>query len=215
METRLFLGLDLGKRRDYTALVAGYRRLIRQGWDPVRMGYPLVPRLELMQAERYLLGTRYVDIAEDLAQRVREAESRGWGVRCAVDATGVGEGVVEILEEAGLRGKLWPVVVAGGQADAGKLRGKAGSSHHTVTKTQLFYGLRVAMEQGRTVLQKGMPGRELLLEELRHVEEVRTPMGRLTANGKASGHDDLAFAAALVQWAARQAYPSDVRRVRG
>ncbi len=180
------------------------------GWDPVRCGYPREPRLEFVLAERYPLGTRYVDIAENLAFRVRQAENQGFGVKCAVDATGVGDGVIEILQEAGLHGRVWPVVLTGGSGDTGHLPGK---SRHSLTKTQLFYRLRVAMETGRTVLVHNMKGRELLLDELRSVEERRTRLGYLTVSGKANGgYDDLAFAAALAQWALQQSYPGDIKK---
>ena len=207
----MFLGLDLGKRRDYTALVAGFRRTVVKAWDPVQVRFPTAPRMEFILAERYPLGTRYTDIAKDLARRWRVAESRGWGVRCAVDATGVGEAVLEIMDAVGLKGRVWPVMITGGHGDTGSLPGRKGASYHSATKSQLFYMLRAGMEQGRTVIRKDMPGFEELMHELRCVEEIRTPNGYLTASGKGSGHDDLAFAAALAQWALLQSYPGDVR----
>jgi hypothetical protein len=81
---RYFIGLDLGQRRDFTALA-----VLEKG---ERDGAPL----RLRYLERMTLGTAYPDVAERVRQVAWSRELRG---KCnlVLDATGCGRPVVDLL----------------------------------------------------------------------------------------------------------------------
>ena len=164
-----YLGLDLGQKRDYSALVV-VERIERD-------------RLTVRYIERMPLGTPYPAVVERVREIVRCHELSG---RCAlaVDATGVGAPVVDMLRTARLGCDLMPVTITGGAKE---------SSGH-VPKRDLLAGVEVLLEKGHLKIGRGLResarlGRELLA--------MRT--------GKDSGeHDDLVFALSLACWRARE-----------
>lgn len=209
MTTKYFLGLDLGQRRDYTALAVAKRQQMVGRWDPVRMGYPREPRLEFVYVERFAIGTSYVAIAKQVRSMVHNG-----GVRMAVDGTGVGAGVVDLLRAQGLQAVLWPVTImgSGGSGTAGAPKGPEGQEYFTVNKTALFYGLRVALEQKRTVFNRRARNMDLVREELLAMGARYSETGVKSVTGATgSQHDDMACAVALAQWAAARVFPGDVR----
>jgi hypothetical protein len=107
-----YMGIDLGKRRDHTAIAIVERQ-------DSRMAYlaPACGRLLLRYAERVALGTPYPEVVERVRQMVRHENLQG---QCAVavDATGVGEPVVDMLR----RGQLGCEVSAVNTNDDGKRR---------------------------------------------------------------------------------------------
>lgn len=209
MKTTHFMGLDLGQRQDYTALAVARRRELETRWDPVTLVHRREPRLEFVHTERFPLGTSYVTIVREVRSLVQKLAARNEGVRMAVDATGVGVAVVDMLQSVGLRGVVWPVTVSGGSSN---VRGSQGSEVFTVNKTSLFYGLRVGLEQGRTVFSSQMKNVQVLQDELCAMGTVAGQRGMRVSGAPGKQHDDLAFAAALAQWAAMRVHPGDVRR---
>src|SRR5258708_3329522 len=109
MSTTFFVGLDLGKKHDPTA-VAVVERIDRglpfQGSEFHKLGGRHV--------ERVPLGTPDPRVVERVRQIVQSAELRG---RCAVavDATGVGEPVVDLLRAARLGCDLDAVTITSGE----------------------------------------------------------------------------------------------------
>ena len=200
LSAKYFVGLDLGQRKDPTALVAGMRRAM----TPVRA------RLEIQHAERFPLGLDYTEVGERVRRMVEKIEASGERVRLAVDASGPGMPVVDMMHKMGLRGLIWPVVMVarggrGGSIPDGMagVSGSRGTTVFTVNKTALFTDLRVGMEQGKTVLVEGMLGMKELQEELNRIGSRMTHEG-LRVEGATEGHDDLAVAAALAQWGAKR-----------
>src|SRR5947208_11518382 len=98
-----YVGLDLGQKRDHTAVVIVERIDHRRAF----MGSAF-ERLVVRYVERMPLGMSYPAIAERVRSIVRSEELLG---NCAlvVDATGLGGPVVDTLRAAQLGCSLTPV----------------------------------------------------------------------------------------------------------
>src|SRR5579863_729344 len=90
-----YLGLDLGKKHDHTAIV-----IVEKCGD----------KLLVRHLERVALGTPYTGVVV----RVQEIVDR-IGQCAVVDGTGVGEPVVEALRRAGLGCEITAVTITGGE----------------------------------------------------------------------------------------------------
>src|SRR5665213_992763 len=91
-----FIGVDLGKRRDHTAIAVVERVERRCGY-----GEPEFVEMAVRFLERVPLGTTYPEVVAAVRETVSHPEVAG---RCSVvvDATGVGSPVVDMLRSAGL-----------------------------------------------------------------------------------------------------------------
>ena len=115
--SRFYWGLDLGQRKDYTAIAVVERE------EPVLHGFdylhwlPRETKLEAQFAVRHLervaLGTSYVAIVRQVRQMVSSPELRG-RASLVVDGTGVGAAVVDLLREWDIDYELVPVQITGG-----------------------------------------------------------------------------------------------------
>ena len=170
-----FLGLDLGQKRDYSAVVVVEGRAFSG--------------LVVRYAERMPLGTSYPRVVE----RVREIAGSGelpGNCALAVDATGVGAPVVDMLRAARLGCDLSAVVITGGERGVGK---------GSVAKRDLMGELRVLLEQGRLKIGSLREGPRLV----RELADVREWDGRVGSYG-AGKHDDLVIALELACWRAKR-----------
>jgi hypothetical protein len=168
-----FMGLDLGQKRDYSA-VAVVERIGRI--------------LTVRYAERLPLGTSYPRVVERVRAIVQSGPLRG-DCALAVDATGVGAPVVDMLRAARLGCDLSAVVITGGDRASG----------NSVPKRDLMGELLVLLEQGQLKIGNLREGSRLVKELM----DVRESGGRLGADGSGE-HDDLAIALALACWRAKR-----------
>ena len=153
--------------------------------------------------ERIPLGTPYPEVTARVAE-VTHARALAAGTRhLAVDATGVGRPVVDLLRRARPAATLMPVVVTPGERQS-----LVGDTYH-VPKRDVITGLVVLFQQGLLQIARGLPHAATLVAELRAMQ-VRTPgPGREQWGAWRPGtHDDLVFAVALACWAAGQVYPA-------
>jgi len=183
--SKFFLGVDLGRERDATALVVVERAVTVGAFDPVTWARPEVVELRVRHAERLRLGTRYLDVVEkvrDLALRV--------GAAVVADESGVGAPVVELLRKRAAGVRVMGVTITGGgeaQAVDGGWR---------VSRVELLNGLAVALENQELAVARCAAG--VLREELRG---LRVKGDRVVTEG----HDDVVMATALGLWGARKA----------
>ena len=194
------LGIDVGQRNDYSALVVAQRTVIQGPFDPATMSRPWHPQFVYQHAERIPLNTNLVTVARIIQDTTRQLASiPGAGVRLAIDATGVGAGLVDILKCLELNATLWAVFITGSNKPHAVT--KSSDGYFTQSKSGLMLNVRLGLDQNRTFFAKDMKNRRLLIDEL-----CGWGADSPTKN------DDLACAAALAQWASLMAYPGDLRR---
>ena len=182
---RRVAGVDLGKRVTPATLAIVESTSGRSRWDAVRYGWVpdgARPERVLRYLAEFTLLTEYSEIAE----RVWRVVVAAGVTELCVDATGVGEAVVEMLRErrpAGAAGvRLRPVVLTGGLMAEGD----------RVPRRELMSRLALEVEQGRLKAARGLPGWAKLLREMRGLDgEGRKGKGR---------SDDLAMAVGLALW---------------
>jgi len=197
-----YVGVDLGQARDFTAVAVVEKAELRDGWDPVAYGWRKRVRLLVRFLERVPLGTTYPDVVERVVGVTRAAELTG---RCdlAVDATGVGRPVVDLLEgrRLGCR-RFLPAVITGGERES------YSEGYYRLPKRDLMTWMQVLLQRGDLQIAARLAFREELVEEMRLMETRTTKAGREQFGAWREGaHDDLVFAVALGCWAARHADP--------
>jgi hypothetical protein len=200
---QIFIGLDLGQARDYTAL-AVLDRTERDGpVDRVTWQRRKEVSLEVKFLERLELGTSYPAVVERV-DRVVQMLSAEAPVELLVDATGVGRPVVDLLVEANLNCYLRPVLVTPGSGE------KETGGYLHIGKVDLITGLQVMLQGEELRLSADLEYAPVLLREM---TEMRVKMGdRKEQIGawREGAHDDLAFALALAAWGARALVPGNM-----
>jgi hypothetical protein len=181
-----YIGLDLGQKQDHTAIAVVERREADE--------------LQLRHIERVALGTPYPKVVERVRWITEHADLAG---QCAlaVDATGVGTPVVDMLWAAGLGCEISAVTITGGERErhAGSQRDAAWS----VPKRDLIARVQVLIEQGELKIARGMRGAGPLVKELANVRMTARESGRIRLGADGAGeHDDLVIALALACWRA-------------
>jgi hypothetical protein len=190
-----FLGLDLGQVSDHSALVV----LQSTDRDPPR-------HYEGRLLYRWTLGTSYPDIAREtarLASRVAQ-QPRAQEAWLAVDATGVGLPVVDMLQRERMpRVKMPPVMLTGGLTEH-----KTGRVWH-VPKRNLVGVTQTALQTGRVKVPSGLPETATLTEELRNFQmKVSLGTGHDSYGAWREGtHDDLVLALACALWVGERRWP--------
>lgn len=156
-----YLGLDLGQKRDYSAVV-----VVERGVRGVLVRY----------AERMPLGTPYPQVVA----RVREIiSSDGLPGNCplAVDATGVGAPVVDMLRAARLGCDLSAVTITGGERAGGEW---------SVPKRDFITGVQVLLENGQLRIGK-------LKEAGRLAGELANMRMTMSGGGRGAGEDGVGW----------------------
>ena len=163
------LGLDLGQRKDYTALSI-LERTTRGRRDFVVNAYrrsdeeidlpedePVV--YHLRHLERFRLGTSYPAIVERVKALVTAPELAG-ETDLVVDATGVGAPVLDMLRAAGIPGII-AVTITGGDQVA-----RPSYDEYRVPKRDLVSTVQVVLQTKRLRFAKGLREGEVLEREL-------------------------------------------------
>ena len=196
-----YLGLDLGQAADYTALTIVERRDVPVGEPKIRYGEPY-QETEWHYCLRYVnrlpLGTRYPAIVKRVKAITNELARRGDGelVACAVDKTGVGAPVVDMLYEADLLCSIVPITITGGQevhSDKGE---------YTVPKRDLASTLQVLLQTRRLKFAARLQFRDVLERELQNFKvKINVATGHDSYEAWREGdHDDLVLSLALAVW---------------
>lgn len=196
-----FLGLDLGKRVDRSALAVLELQWENHGFDhawhvPLRR-----PVVRLLRAERFPLGMPYLDLPPILADVLRRLARlpllpgnapQAYRQDLVVDAANAGAFLLEILQRQRLPATLVPVSITGGEQE-NRLPGGIWS----VPRPILFSNLRMLFEAGTLRIAQDLPGYRTLVEELLSAK----------ASGPQRAHDDVAIAVALGAWRAAREIP--------
>jgi hypothetical protein len=183
-----YLGLDLGQKRDHSAVAVVERIDHRRAFQSTAF-----ERLNVRYVERMPLGTPYPKIVERVREIVQSDALYG-DCALAVDATGVGAPVVDMLRAARLGCDLSAVVITGGDRAA---------SSGSVPKRDLMAGMLLLLENGQLKIGKLKEGARLM-RELTDVRMSVGTTGRVRMGADGSGeHDDLVIALALACWRAK------------
>lgn len=191
--SNFYLGIDLGQRRDHTAIAVVERRDARLAFLAPQLGGVYVRHLE-----RVPLGTPYPRVVERVREILRHDELAGRS-SVAVDATGVGGPVVEMLRGARLGCEVCPVTITGGA------REHAAGVGWNVPKKDLMAEVQVLLEKGELRIAKRLKEAGALLRELINVKFRQTDSGSVKMGAEGAGeHDDLVIALALACWKAKR-----------
>lgn len=203
MADSFFVGLDLGRAQDFSALA-----VLERSWERLRSGR-LLSRLALRHLQRWPLGTPYTTIAEETAALCKRPPL--CNPVLAVDETGVGAAVLDIFRAAPLSAQLTPVLITAGHQFT-----REGAGWH-VPKKELAGSLQVLLQSGRLKLGD-IAGRADLHRELLAFRAKITPEGAQTFDNdwRTAPHDDLVLAVAIPCWiASRHAPPPPPASVAG
>ncbi len=201
----------MGQRQDPTAMAVVERWEEDLGQDWVEWRRRSARRYAVRHLERAPLNTLYADVVErvrGLTERLRGGGAFPWDAvrgdgdaRCAlaVDATGVGWPVVELIRSAGLGCEVTAVVITGGDREG------RGDGMARVPKRDLVMGLQVLLETGALKVAAGLDEGEALVREMSAMRVKITP-GRHEqfAAWREGAHDDLVLAVALACWRAKK-----------
>jgi len=188
-----FLSLDVGKLRDHAALVLLEYRVAPTGRRDAATFQPLYKcEVRVVYIERFRLQTSYRELVDRVSRLCHHPHLAGH-TTLILDATGQGLPAVEMFRDARLPVTLLPVTITGGKPVV------VSGSSRSVPKANLVASLEVLLERGFLKIASQLPHADLLREELRQFEGWRERVGAVKY-GAASGHDDLAMAAALGAW---------------
>ena len=220
---RYSVGVDLGQANDPTAIAVLEKTIAPPEtamFSPV--GESPSNRLvegsivyDLVYLKRPKLGTPYDTIAKRVADLVGDLEPKGsFGelgpVTLSVDGTGVGRGVVDMLDtefkRRGATSKAVPKVdfrrvsVTGSQTTL--KRPSRSDGYWSVPKRDLVFPAVAAFQQGKIRIAKGIKDREALVHELKNYSRTTNiATGNMAFEPwRESDHDDLLFAVCLALW---------------
>ena len=201
--SRYFVGVDFGQSRDFTAVAVVERAEANGGWDAAMFAWRKVVSLQLRYLERIALGTPYPEVVERVVQVTRWRDLAGQ-CRLAVDGTGVGRPVVDLLQRARPGCVVMPVNVTSG------LKQTTEGGYYGVPKRDLILGLQVLLQRGALRIAAGLEHGPDLVKEMAAMQVKITLAGHEQYGAWREGtHDDLVFAVALACWNAQNMYPDD------
>jgi hypothetical protein len=188
-----YLGLDLGQAHDFSALVV------------LETGDAAPPRTYAgRHLQRWPLGTSYPTVAKDAAA-LAESMALSWRgtVTLAVDSTGVGRAVVDLLKREPMpHVHLIPIVITGGDA----VTKDKGFWH--VPKRDLIAGVQVALQTQRLKIAAALPEAATLTRELENFQMKITLAGHDTYGAwRENSHDDLTLGLSVALWCGERRWP--------
>ena len=179
-------GLDLGQAADYSALVVVERvRTVNECKD-VRIDYGV------RYVKRWHLGTSYTIIAADLKEKfANEPLAKS---TLAIDRTGVGRGVSDMIRDSGINAVCRAyTITAGCKPNSG-----------TVPKRELVAAIQVPIQQRRLTFADSLPMTDVLQKELELFRvKVTADRNETFESWRERDHDDIVLALALALYAGR------------
>jgi hypothetical protein len=194
IEVTNIIGLDLGERVDYTALVHVERR--QRARDPIS-GQQDPARYDVQRLRRWR-DVAATTIRDEVAERLT-----AWGMTMrdslVLDWTGAGIPVLAMYAEARL-----PITLSGIYiTSSGEPTRVPGGWH--VSKRDLVAALMIVLEQRRLDIPDDLPEARTLKHELGNFRVKMTKAGNERYEAWRDGdHDDLVLATAMVCWYGEQ-----------
>jgi hypothetical protein len=201
---RFCVGLDLGRQADFSALASlEWPEPPAASWRPERV-------YGCTTLRRWPLGTPYLAVARDAATFFRSLPAYGPPPLLAIDATGVGDAVYELvwkeMGRLGAGGRVIGVHVTGGSAVSPRPGG------FNVAKKALVSNLQALMGRRRLRVASALPDAKALLREFdTFTVKITDALNESFGSWRERDHDDLVFAVALAAWAAERLCPPPAR----
>ncbi len=171
------IGVDLGKVSDYTAFAV--------------MEEPRTRLYDLRHIERHR-DRSYPELVERLRELVRRLPGTP---SLAIDATGDGRPVVDMIEEARVGADSYAITITGGDAVS------RNGFEYRVPKRDLVSSVACLLQTGRLRIPRNLPDGELLQRELVRFRAKISLTGHDTYEAwREEDHDDLVLAVALACW---------------
>lgn len=179
-----YLGLDLGRKQDHSALVIVERSLRAMNTRYIDAYTKWESFLSVRYAKQWKLGTAYGEVAKEVGSIFKKVEALGKSV-LVFDQTGVGDAVFEMIREH-LRGSNVEGVVI---------------THEL--KRDMYAALETNLEQEKLKIPEDCYSSRELKQELLTVEIRRVGFGYKYGAFDKDAHDDLVMALALACWRER------------
>jgi hypothetical protein len=178
------VGVDLGQTADYTAIT-----ILEERGEEGKKSY------DVRYLER-LRNTPYPAIVRRLDHLVKRLPERPC---MAVDATGVGRPVVDMIRDAHIPASIYPITLTGGDAVV-----KDGMERR-VPKRDVASTIAVLLQTERLRIARGLRESETLLRELLNFRVKISLSGHDTYEAwREQEHDDLVLAVGLAAWLAEK-----------
>jgi DNA-binding Lrp family transcriptional regulator len=209
----LVIGVDLGQAYDYTAIVAVERVKITT-FDSWRQA-PLKQKIDLNNPlseiepvfntsreyhvrliERARLGVSYADIVKYILNLVNREGIKEKKAIIALDASGVGRAVFDMLDEAGIK-HVKAITVTGGEKITDD------DPYYNVPKSELASLVKGLFGRKIIKITKGINDADALTRELENFVIKKTQAGHVQYEA-GSGHDDLVSALSLACFIAQE-----------
>jgi hypothetical protein len=198
-----FVGVDFGQASDFTVIAVVERTESKGAWDAAQFAYKKEVGLQLRYLERIALKTSYPAVVARVVQ-VTQWEELAGRCRLAVDGTGVGRSVVDLLRMARPGCVVMAVNITGGQKQTYE------GGYYGVPKRDLILGLQVLLQRGLLRIAAGLEHGPNLVQEMSAMQvKISAAGNEQYAVWREGAHDDLVFAVALACWNAQNAYPND------
>jgi hypothetical protein len=201
LRREFFIGLDLGQRRDHTALVVlETADIASKHRSAVTFAPTVTTRRTVRHIERLPLGTPYPAVVER-ATRIANLLAEVAPTNLIIDATGGGIAVKEMFQTNPLtRWRFAPVMIGWGY------RENFSEGFWRVSKMDLVGRLQLAFDFNHFTIQPSLERAETLIEELASMRGFQRKQGRvIEAPGRK--HDDLAIALMLAWWGVETRVP--------
>jgi hypothetical protein len=202
-----FVGVDLGRQQDYTAIAIMEKKLVIKGPETFTdriegVNAIQVPFYQIRHIERLSLGTTYPEIVERIQKVLHHPELYEKTV-LIVDQTGVGRPVVDSLR----REKLNPIgiTITGGS----NVVEEEGGLSYKVPKLDLVSALHVLLESQRLTILSTLEYAPVLKQELLQFKVKVSETGKETLEAwREQDHDDLVLSVCLCSWYALKIEPN-------
>jgi phage FluMu gp28-like protein len=193
MEMQLYAGLDLGKKRDFTAIAVLEQATERRETVPGSHTFRDVRTYTVRQLDR-VRQESYEAVADSVAGLMRLPAMRN--ATLAVDETGVGTAVTDMLRLRDLSPRA--ATITGGD------KVTRDGHNYRIPKRDLVTTVNVLLESRRLKIPTALPLARTLADELHTFKVTISPLGHDSygAGGewREGQHDDLVLAVALAAW---------------
>jgi hypothetical protein len=193
----IWIGLDLGSLVDYTAAAVLRRSLTfdaETGWPERDALGAARYKFDVLAIRRFALGTPYLAIVQHITGQLQRVEM-GRSPRLTIDASGVGNAVVEMFRTA-LK-SLPHIEVHAITITAGRGWSLVAQRTYHVSKLELVGSIRAALESGRLRVPPQLEHAELLKRELQDFRVKITPAANEVFSAREGAHDDIVLAVSL------------------